>query len=161
VTHLNDEEIQDHLLGLDAEGENRIARHLAGCDQCRGRFREYQAVGRAIESSIPGDIPAGFEAAVMAEVRVEDRALRRADFLVGAISAVGLGLIGLAHVLSSGIRAVTHYYAWYLWRSITTVTSEFVPASEPATLLIFTVALFGVFAVVDRLATRRLQVART
>lgn len=161
MTHLNDEEIQSHLLGADAEGDSRIAGHLGDCDRCRIRLREYELIAQVLELPTEDEVPAGFEAVVMSRLEAQNKALRRVDFLVGAIALIGLGLIALVYGLSASLRHVTSDYLLASWNNVFTVTSDALTASESIILLVFTVALFGFIGVVDRLVGRGLRPVRS
>jgi uncharacterized membrane protein len=157
VNHLNDDEIQSRSIGSDTASDTRVERHLAECDQCQRSLRVYEELDRIIESSLGEETPAGFEAMVMDRLTAENRALRSADLRVTAAAAAVLVVIALAFFLSAGLRDTFSYYWRALWGYVGTVFGQSLPASELTVLVIFTIVVFVVFALVDRLALRNLS----
>jgi anti-sigma factor RsiW len=103
MTHLTEQDLVLRYYGeLASAEEEKAARHLAGCAECRHAFTRLQRVlGMIDESIVTPEVPEGFERTVWARLEPAVRR-RRGSFRWGFLSPVPMALAAAVLVLVAG-----------------------------------------------------------
>lgn len=69
MKHLSDEQIQDYLDGNAKNFNGYIGRHLASCQKCQRKLKDYQFIKLALKQNFDFHLPVNFSQLVLKSIK--------------------------------------------------------------------------------------------